>query len=73
MDTDIKKWAEEKLKKAAVKLIQRKQGLTYCRSSMKGTHLSRTSKRYCSKCGFRVRGDNHYEGRHHKIGKDGKL
>jgi len=33
----------------------------------------RKSKKYCSECGFRVRGNNHYEGKHHKAGKDGKI
>jgi hypothetical protein len=26
----------------------------------------------CVSCGFRVRGDNHNEGPHHTMGKDGK-
>jgi len=28
--------------------------------------LPRTSKRRCCVCGFRVRGNAHYEGKHHK-------
>jgi len=41
------------------------QGLTYCRPDKKRMPLTaRTSKNYCP-CGFKIRGKNHNEGKHH--------
>jgi len=33
---------------------------------------SKTSPKYCADCGFKVRGENHENGQHHKSGKNGR-
>ena len=38
----------------------------------KDVSKSRNPKLYCEKCGFKIRGKNHEEGDHHRIGKEGK-
>ena len=49
------------------------KGPAYCRPEFRGQPLkAKSSKDYCEKCGFKIRGRNHEEGIHHKNGKDGK-
>jgi len=46
---------------------RKNQGGTYCRPEMKNrARLQKTSKAYCDECGFKLRGENHFEGPHHK-------
>lgn len=38
----------------------------------KNTSKNRTSKEYCEKCGFKIRGENHEAGLHHQKGENNK-
>jgi len=41
-------------------------GSLYCRPEKRGKPLlGKTSGKYCPKCGFKVRGSNHAQGKHH--------
>lgn len=48
------------------------QGLTYCRLEVRkalhklGNRPGKTSPKYCPVCKFRIRGENHEQGKQHK-------
>lgn len=43
------------------------QGATYCRPELRGCpRKERTSDKYCLECGYKIRGENHIEGSHHR-------
>lgn len=47
--------------------MEKNKGGCYCRPEFRRQpRKGRTSKRRCCVCNFRVRGDGHYEGSHHK-------
>jgi len=45
------------------------QGLTFCRADRRTPRIGKTSSIYCTVCGFRKRGANHDQGKHHQSKK----